>query len=54
VSGRRDHAGVSRLLAHAVPSYHGLEGAPAKETQSEPPAHGPVRAIWGYAAAEQP
>jgi FlaA1/EpsC-like NDP-sugar epimerase len=54
VSGRRDHAGVSRLLAHAVPSYHGPEAAPAKEAQSEPPAHGPVRALWGYAAAEQP
>jgi len=58
VSGRRDHAGVSRLLAHAVPSYHNPH-APPQDAAGEPPARDPIRALWGYSSnpryvAEQP
>jgi O-antigen biosynthesis protein WbqV len=51
VCERHDQATVLRLLAHAVPSYHNPE---AEDAPSNQPAQGAVRALWGYAAAEQP
>jgi FlaA1/EpsC-like NDP-sugar epimerase len=53
VSGRHDRPTLLRLLTHAVPSYRNPEIAPPEHVPSEP-AHGPIRALWGYAAAEQP
>jgi O-antigen biosynthesis protein WbqV len=58
VARQDDRAGVLRLLAHAVPSYHHPD-APARDAAPQEPVREPVRVVWDYAtnpryAAEQP
>jgi FlaA1/EpsC-like NDP-sugar epimerase len=46
-SRQQDRVTLLRLLAHAVPSYHNPEAAPAPPV--EEPVQGQARSLWGYA-----
>src|SRR5919106_2334919 len=46
-SGRQDRVTLLRLLAHAVPSYHNPETAPAAPVEQQ--ARERARPLWGYA-----